>query len=125
MTFRRNQVSHDSMVRKVADHLVQNGFSSVKADLPNWQQPETIVWTHTQQGHRPDVTGVQNGQTFIFEIETEDTIKIEHTSDQWKLFSAFTKTHNAHFYVVVPNGFAGVARQQLMILRLQANILEA
>lgn len=125
MTQRRNQTEHDSIVASVANSLRANGFSEIKADLQGYDQPIRIIWESTEQGHIPDLSAVKDQQQHIFEVETGDTITIQHTADQWKLFSTYANQHNSIFYVVVPKGYASQAQKQLQVLNLKATVLES
>ena len=46
---KRGQAEHDREVRKVANEYLEKGYK-VLADLPNWEQPDTI------KGVRPDLS---------------------------------------------------------------------
>ena len=123
MVLRKSQSDHDRMVKHVAEFLVSKHYRDVKADLPGWPTPEKIVWTSTNEGHIPDVTAM--GQLFnLFEVETDDTINIDHTADQWKLFSRYAEQHNAVFWVVVPGGSKLKAEQRIKQLGIKADVWE-
>ncbi len=125
MVSRANQQSHDAMVRRVRNHLQSHLFTDIKADLPGDEQPLLLYWQATGKGHIPDVTGKYGSVTYIFEIETEDTIKSEHTRDQLILFSANAKQYGKKLVVVVPAGWSGVTKGQLALWRIDADVWEA
>jgi len=123
MAQRKNQTDHDSMVQSVLNHLSQNGYTNVKADLQGYPLPDPIHWTgKEQEGHIPDVTGDYNGHHCLFEIETEDSISTEHTASQLTLFAAYAKQYKKSFYVVVPKGYEGSAKEQLNRLGITAAV---
>lgn len=127
MVQRRNQSEHDAMVSFVVAYMKGNSFTDIKADIPGYTQPACIYWTAEgeKSGHRPDATGVnQNGVSLLFEVETADTIAIEHTASQWKLFSAFAKQHNKTFYAVVPRGSSAAAQKEIERLGITAKVWE-
>lgn len=45
---KKGQAEHDREVRRVANEYLRKGYK-VEADLPNWEQPDTI------KGVRPDL----------------------------------------------------------------------
>jgi hypothetical protein len=47
MTQRKDQNTHDDLVRAAVAFLKQNSYSDIKADLPNYAQPDKIEWTAT------------------------------------------------------------------------------
>lgn len=112
MAKRKNQSGHDEMVLITANHLISNLYTDVKADIDDYDKPTKIIWSKTQDGHVPDVTANYNGHKHIWEIETEDSISIDHTKSQWKLFSTYAAQHNAVFHIVVPEGFSAEAEEQ-------------
>lgn len=118
MAKRKNQSHHDSMVKAIADHLKQKGHSNVKADIQGYEKPDLIYWDKSMKGHIPDVTSKQN-QSYIFEVETEDSIDDTHTADQWTLFAANAKQYSKAFIVVVPKGYEQQARRRAQSLNIQ------
>jgi len=102
MPNRKNQTEHDNLVKTVANYLISQNFTDVKADIEGYLQPSKITWTATGEGHIPDVSAIINNTQHIYEIETEETISIEHTKNQFVLFSEFAKGHKAVFHIVVP-----------------------
>ena len=118
---RRNQSKHDQMVQYTVNYLNNNGFSDIRADLKGRVQPTKITWKSTSRGHIPDVTA-QNGQLFLFEVETDDSIFDDHAEDQWKLFATYAREHGAKFWVIVPAGLEPSAQLRLTELGIQAEI---
>lgn len=112
MTKRKNQSDHEDMVLTTANYLVSNLYTDVRADVNDYETPTKIIWSKTQDGHIPDITSKYNGVEHIWEIETEDSISIDHTKSQWKLFSTYAAQHNAKFHIVVPEGFIEDAQNQ-------------
>jgi hypothetical protein len=125
MTQRQNQPAHDSIVQALTTALPKHGYENVKADLPGHTKPLLIHWKGKQEGHIPDVTATKDGKGYIFEVETADTITIQHTVEQWKLFAASADLNNKEFVVVVPTGCGEVAREQVKQLKLTASVWEA
>ena len=105
-----SETTHETLVRRAAVHLRQHMQPDVRADLPDGVRPDRIVWTKTQQGHIPDVTGGQ----YIIEVETSETLAIEHTREQCMLFSVFAREQQKKiFVVVVPMGYQTTMELQL------------
>lgn len=106
--------SHTSILESLVDGLVAAGFVSVTADLSGWETPTKIVWNETQEGHRPDARAWTSGREFIFEVETAETIAIEHTRQQCRLFAAYANPRGGKFILVVPDGDQVRAKAQLV-----------
>ncbi|MBC8458922.1 MAG: hypothetical protein H8D67_13085 [Deltaproteobacteria bacterium] len=118
---RISQSQHDQIVRYAVNYLMNNGFSDIRADLQGQVKPTKITWKLTGHGHIPDVTA-QNGQFYLFEVETDDSIFNDHTENQWKLFATYAREHNAKFWVVVPAGSEASVQLRLNELGIQAEV---
>jgi Holliday junction resolvase len=101
------------MVQRLIEHLKQKGVSQLRADLPGYEQPQKITWTQTGKGHIPDVSAYHANVMYIFEVEDSESIYLDHTADQFRLFGAFARQHKARFIVVVPQISVPVAQQVL------------
>ncbi len=108
----KSQLQHDQIVRVVVNHLAQNGYRNIRADLRGHVQPALVKGT--RQDHIPDVTA----DGLIVEVETSDTIENDHTTSQWSLFSDHAARNGKTFWVVVPNGSVAAAKSRLNALRL-------
>jgi len=122
MAFRRSESAHQALIAVLAKFLVSQGYRNVKADLPGYDCPEEIRWRGTNIVHIPDASGWRDGKLHIFEVETEDTISIEHTKSQLELFNAFARQNNARLTVMVPRGVEEQARQQYRAWGLSATV---
>ena len=124
MAKRQSQANHDRMIGQVAKLLTGKNYKDVKADLEGYTAPRKIVWESTGEGHIPDITAYSS-QLKIFEVETMDSIRDEHTENQWKLFASYAKTNNALFYIVFPKGAADQVQSRLKELNIEACLMEA
>lgn len=82
----RNQISqsiHNKLIEKQVKGYKKLGYLDIKADHIGHRNgaPKEI------NGHRPDISATYNGIKIICEVETDDSISIEHTVEQWKAFS--------------------------------------
>jgi len=123
MAKRISQTNHNKIVKTLAEHLIAQNCSNIRADIEGYPSPLKITWTATGNGHIPDVT-TENGKPQIFEVETEDSIGDNHTEDQWKIFSAHANSNNGVFTVVVPIGCSQAAKTRLVQLNLKAEVWE-
>lgn len=114
--------THDSMIQTLVNHLARNGFTTIHADLPGFQQPAEITWRETGKGHIPDVTAFKAAHQYVFEVETADSLGNGHTEDQLRLFGAFASQHNASFYLVVPSRSEATARSLLVRLDVVGDV---
>jgi hypothetical protein len=123
MAKRKSQSDHDVMVKQVADILISKRHQNVKADLKGYIQPNLLRWKGENSGHIPDVTSQLDGKLkIIVEVETDDSINDQHTSDQWKLFSAYAKRDNAEFIIVVPKGAEAKAEKRKNELNVEGEV---
>jgi hypothetical protein len=113
---------HDTMVSTVISYLFNNGFQNIKADLPGKIQPDKIIWMKTNEGHIPDATATINNTSYLFEIETEETLTTQHTIDQFVLFSAFAQQYNGQFCIIVPVSNKSKAEGLVNNLGIQAQV---
>lgn len=118
--FRRDEGAHNRMVAHVARWLNQNSYPDLRADVEGYSQPGKITWTKTGEGHIPDLTAGD----FVIEVETDDTISIDHTRSQCELFAAYAKQHGKRFVVVVPNGYKATMQSWLVAWGLAAEVWE-
>jgi len=120
-----NKSRHDAMVGRLLVVRRSTLMLDIRADLPSCPvKPVKIVWNKTQDGHVPDLTSKYlNGQLLIEEVETSDTIAIDHTRQQCLLFSTFAREHRALFNLVVPFGDEWRARSQLAAWGIFAGVV--
>jgi hypothetical protein len=119
---RRNESEHQVLVQWLGDLLVRRMAVDIRVDLPGRTRPEEIRYRGDAHGHIPDASCRMGGHRYVFEVETDDTITIKHTADQWRLFHAWARLNNATFVVVVPDGFQEAALRQLNDLQLVAEV---
>ncbi len=120
MAERKAQPKHDRMIRLVADRVLNEGHSHIKADIGGFEKPEVIYQQNTEIGYKPDVTSTKY-TLYIFEVETEDSIDDPHTEDQWKSFYIEAQRRSGFFIVVVPPGSEQQARARAEGLGIALN----
>jgi len=99
---RKSESEHNKMIRALVGHLEQEKFIDIKADHIGGDQPDQINWKGGG-GHIPDVKAKKGGVTYLFEVETDDSINDDHTADQLRLFSKAAESWDNHaFNVLVP-----------------------
>jgi hypothetical protein len=113
---------HESLIRALVDHLIENRFKIVKVDLPGYPNPSLLYWSTTRKGFVPDVTAEHKHSKFIFEIETEETIFDPLSEERWRLFYTNSRQYKKTFCIVVPQGYDDEAREQLANLKIKAEI---
>jgi hypothetical protein len=110
------------MVKDVVSYIKKQGHTNICADIPDYNKPAEIYWKVTGDGHIPDITSTYNNVDYIFEIEVADTINIEHTLSQLRLFSANSAQHKKTFIVVVPKQNLGDMQTVVSTNAISANI---
>ncbi len=118
-----SQDDHERMIRDVVNFLRERGYRDIRADLPEQERPEEIVWRKTGKGQIPDVTAV-GATPIVVEVETKDSLEDPHLADQWKLFAEHAKQSRGEFFVVVPKGLMDAAWRNLKLLGLDGNVWE-
>ncbi len=114
---------HDNLVSQLITHLVGDSFQNIKADLSEYDPPDAIWWTNkSDEKFIPDATATKNGVPFIFEIETADSIGIEHSDAQWEIFAASASKNNGHFCLYVEKGAEDAAKQRVLELGITAEV---
>lgn len=110
-----NKTRHDGLVARLLLRQQYLQMRDIKADLPWYPfKPERICWASSGEGCVPDVTAANlAGERVIYEVETTETLRIEHTREQCRLFGAYAQQHGAKFVLVVPVGQEAKASQQL------------
>jgi hypothetical protein len=100
------QSVHDSLVRMMVNYYSTQGYSNIRADLESFARPEKFFWQGRQnETFIPDLTCQKNDAQktqIILEAETCESIGLEHTRQQWQLFSATAIQYRKEFHVVVP-----------------------
>lgn len=115
---------HDEIVRSVAQHLRQQGFSSVWANSEGFSRPGRIKWEDDDEGVEPHIIGEHNGSVYVFEIETRDALEAREVQDRWRLLSVHARRHNGKFYLVIPEGSARYLRNFVEGLTIKPEFLK-
>lgn len=115
----KSQTDHDTLVKRVVNHLEEKGYRNICADLAGYTRPELIEGT--KQDHIPDVTA----DGVIVEVETADSVSSDHTASQFYLFADHAAKNGKEFWVVVPKGVDRAAKQRLDVLGINAEVYTA
>jgi hypothetical protein len=93
----KDQESHDSCVRVVADELKADNWT-VKADLEGYEKPSAIG-----KGYLPDIKAEKKGcLTRICEIATPEMF--EGNMDQYREVKNYCDEYDFRFYIVDKDG---------------------
>jgi len=85
MATRKNEGAHEALVQWLVLQLqAKRATAIIKADLPAGAATQDHLDQH-RRGHIPMLLRTPAAQC-IFEVETEDTISIEHTKSQLDAF---------------------------------------
>jgi len=81
---KENQRRHDVGVGNSARQVILAGWNTVRSDLPGNTKPPMI------NGFIPDIYAMHNnGQRYLIEIETTDSINTQHALQQKVAFQAW------------------------------------
>lgn len=121
MSKRACQSEHEAMLVSLAEYCLEEGFSEVCLDLPmaGYGQPFRLMLADSDLYETPDVTAVCDGVTYLFEVETEDSVMDEHTVAQWRILAQYAAEHNGRLVIAVPRAAEGQAWQRLAELAIQ------
>jgi len=86
---KENQERHDIGVANWARKVISAGWSFVQSDLPNNTKPSVIG------GFVPDIYAAHNGQEYVIEVETLDSVNTEHALSQKAAFQAWVNARPA------------------------------
>lgn len=91
----KGQAEHDREVRRVAIEYKRKGYE-VEADLPNWEQPDTI------KSVKPDLRVRKKGHETLIEVETPESEESKRDEKQKKIFKQWSeKSEQRHFRRIV------------------------
>ena len=96
-------MTHDFLVRRAILDIINHGGLNICADIPGFPAPTKIGWKASGDGHIPDITATLFGGEFVFEVETDDSVLSDHTSQQLELFGAYAAEHQKVCCLVVPS----------------------
>jgi hypothetical protein len=96
---------HDSMVKEVADHLSEIGYSNILAHrVSGYQNPEVICWEGEDHGKIPDVIAISpDSIEFVIEIETPQGLNKKNSLEQLELFNNYASGPMKSCQLVVPD----------------------
>jgi len=120
------QTEHDRVVRALVNLAKSKEYTGIQADHigGGYTQPDVIYWEGQEKsGHIPDIQ--TSNPKAIIEVETAESLKSQHSFEQWKLFDAFAKQWEHAFYLGVPLGSEQAAKVALASLGIKATVLAA
>jgi hypothetical protein len=86
------QTLHDTMISTLATNLASQGYR-IYADITGFEQPPKVG------RHIPDIYAFKLNSRIIVEVETSETIGINHTKEQ---YTDFSNVRGTDFHVMVP-----------------------
>lgn len=92
---KKSKTEHDKEVKDLAKKYKNKGYN-VEADIPGWEQPDTIG------GYRPDLTVEKGGQNTTIEVETPDSVDSKRDIEQQRAFKKWrNRKDNRHYKRIV------------------------
>lgn len=89
---------HDDMVNGMIKKLNEKGVTVLQADINGYDKPDEI------NGCIPDIVGIKKDKTkVVVEVETCESVDIDHTQKQFKAFSSA----DGEFWVDCPESCLG------------------
>ncbi len=82
-----SQSRHDWTISMLAAFYCERGYS-VKADhIDGYDEPAEL------EGYVPDIVATKRNETFVVEVETEDSVHTEHAGQQKLAFQIFARAN--------------------------------
>lgn len=112
---------HADLIRAARAWYATNGYTRIFADLPGTRPPRTIQ-VRAGEADRPDLTCRDaRNRLIVVEAETCETVDLEETAAQWRIFRAYADAAGGEFHLVVPAQCAEQAHTRLMLLGIRAD----
>lgn len=112
MAKRQIPALHDKLVAYLAGYLQMEGYTDICADIDGFEKPMWVPIRTTGRWKTPDVTGYKS-RFHVFEVETDDSIEDRHTTEEWRVFADYAEEEGGRFWVAVPEGSGGKARNRI------------
>lgn len=97
-----SQSKHDYMITSLVRYLIEQGYTDIKCShLGHFDDPEEMVGRNGTR-YSSDVIAWKDGKQYVFEVETNETIDLDYTKEQFEAFYDYAKGHEAEFSVLVP-----------------------
>lgn|SRR5690606_6177804 len=119
----QDQSLYDQIVHSVVTHLRQQGFSTVKANNPDYTKPGTVKWDDHDEGVIPDIVGEHGDVVYVFEIVNINQLQPEAVSNRWRLLSVHAKRLNGELYLVTPERSTETVQKLAAALDLRPKFL--
>ena len=97
-------------------------LTDIKVDTDGLHRPSEITMPGFEEGDVPDATAMGK-QLYVYEVETPDSIKDEHTEQQWTLFASYAAEKGGKFIVAVPPMSVNDAKDRLKELSLEGTVI--
>lgn len=101
-------IPHDRLVEMMADGLVSQGYTRVRASHPNRFNACDQI-----SDYIPDVTAFFGSTFVVVEAESSDGLGEAHTEAQWRTFHKHANQVGGHFVAVVNKSDEAEARALL------------
>jgi hypothetical protein len=120
------QTERETLVRSLVDRLQRRGYEDLRVsrlDEFEGRRPSIIFWEGTDDGFMPDASAVKDGATYIFQVETADSIRGNLAAERLDLFCAYAGHYRRHFCLIVPEKSERETKKALMDCRLDENFV--
>lgn len=112
---------HADLIRAARAWYAAAGYTRIFADLPGMRPPRTIQ-VGAKEADRPDLTCRDaRNRLIVVEAETCNTVNLEETAVQWRIFRQYADVAGGEFHLVVPAECEEQARAQLTSLGIRAD----
>jgi hypothetical protein len=97
------KLENKAFLEKSINHLENNGFENIKADVDGYETPKTYLRKGTDSKITPDIVAEKNGQKHVFDISLKSE-KPTLLKSKWLFLEALSKIESSSFRVITTRG---------------------
>ena len=114
-----SQSKHDYMITSLVRYLIEQGYTDIQSShLGHFDDPFEMDG-RTGKKYISDVIACKDGKQHVFEVETNETIDLDYTREQFEAFYDYARGHQAEFNILVPKSAEGNVKNVLDTLQME------
>ncbi len=120
----RDENKYDVVLQKVIENVEKEGFTEIRAAVPDRELPAKLVSQNNDDVFIPDVTAQSKyGGKAYFEIakKISETTKLVN---KWKLLATLAEIKNGIFRIFVPHGSMRFTRELVNRYNINAELIK-
>jgi hypothetical protein len=109
-------------LKKAIQWAKKRGYSNIKANIDEFEQPTQFSKPNEDQPYTPDITGQKLGRKIYIEIATK-TENMQRRISKWKLLSTLAEMKGGKLFLLAPRGHKAFVERQLKKYHLNAKLV--